>query len=270
MLLLIAGSMYIARQDWMVIDRIRVVGTQHVSDTDLRQNVRAHLKGVVWGLYPRSNILLYPQQKIRRGLLNRYPRIARVAFELEDGLDTLQLTITERSPAAVFCASGRRGDRPCYFIDRTGIAYATTSPDRTTPLLITPVPTSDAAITTGGRVPYATSSPSLGAPFLDGAFTTLMKLIDQLRGVGANVTRVTLAPYRDYRFHLQNGGKLIVTLDQSERETVRNLETVLAHTEVPLGLSDTGNTFRTIDLRFGNRVFYTPVGAASTTQVSED
>ncbi len=111
------------------ISTIKVVG----ADSDITPHLMAvaysSIEGDFYGLFPKSNALLYPKSSVLNALKKASPRIDSVAVGL-DGFQGLKVTIKEKAPAAIVCASlpnvgASQNDNSgnCYFSDDTGTLY---------------------------------------------------------------------------------------------------------------------------------------------------
>jgi hypothetical protein len=237
--LLLVGVRYLSHIEWWTVQTVSVSGTELIEPDGVRQTASELLRGHYGGIIARSNALVYPQNQIADELRHTYPRIGKVSVQLTD-LNTLSVRIEERKPFALLCPEGG-SDRECRYVDREGVVYAK-APDFSGSVYVT-------------FRAHATGTP-VGGRYKPDSFPRIATFLRELGRIGLEPTHVIPRPQQDYWVRLEHGGHLRVSLREDVTETIRNLQTVLENDDLGLSAGPSGNTFRYIDLRFGDRVFY--------------
>lgn len=123
-LFFVAGGGVSQNDKWR-IENIEVVGAKAVSPEAIRDAVKEELLGNYFFVYARENIYLYPRQEIERGLLDIFPRLARVSVIRTD-VHSILVTVSERKPYALWCGENFLVPRElfdCWFIDSMGFVF---------------------------------------------------------------------------------------------------------------------------------------------------
>jgi len=111
----------------ITINDITITGTHIVDQTDIESVVRNNLSGKYLYLFPKSNSLIYPRNKISKDLILAFPRIKTLSVYI-DNLDTLRIEITERKGEYLYCGGtvpDNKNDvgENCYFINNDGFIF---------------------------------------------------------------------------------------------------------------------------------------------------
>ena len=236
--LVLYGVWHGTRLPQLTIDQVVVSGGETISHTAIADDVAVLLEGEYLQFVPRTFAWTYPQAEIILKL-NEVERLKDPQLQ-RDGT-TLNVTLSEYKPAALWCADATEPD--CVFVDETGYGFTAAPP-----------------LSGGAFVRYV----QIGQPVVaDEHFTTaddfvlLQDLVDRLGQADLPVRQVELDQARDVFVYLAGGGELKVSLLISPADTLDNLQTVLA-TEQYRHLEP--GKFVYIDLRFGNKVFVSEFG----------
>lgn len=103
------------------ISHISFSGNRAVSSKDMRAVIDPHLEGYYGHLFSKRNAFIYQHDAIEQAIADAFVKIKTVDVEL-DGLRTLDISVTEREPAALWCAPA--STRSCYFVDSAGLTFA--------------------------------------------------------------------------------------------------------------------------------------------------
>lgn len=129
--LVVWGASWVASWDMFQIREVRVSGIEGSRVDRVRATAVEALQGEYFGIFPRSSSLIYPQEAVRRSVLEGFPEIASVSASRK-GLKALEIEVTERAPSAIVCAAypDWQGDHialsdpdGCYFVDEQGRVF---------------------------------------------------------------------------------------------------------------------------------------------------
>ncbi len=107
----------------LYITRVAISGNTEVADSAIFNIANGLLSGQYYGLYPKSNILIYPKEQIASTLLRVIPWLDTA--EVSATGDTVAITVTERQPAYLWCDDLAKPiiERVCYYLDKSGFAF---------------------------------------------------------------------------------------------------------------------------------------------------
>lgn len=233
-ILILVSFVYLSRQEKFLITEVRVLGENIVDKEELAQVVRRELAGYYFLVVPRTNTFLYPRRLIKQSLVEEFPRLKSVDFDLS-GLRELLITIEEHVPFALYC------NPECFFLDEDGFIFA-------------PAPSFSAGV----YFIYTTSNPVLspiGKRFITTEeFKSLSKFIADLAPL--DIQPSTLETGEDnYILGLAEGGQIIWQREGNLALIHSNLEAFLSD-EAIRAQGDFLDRIRYLDLRTENKVFY--------------
>ena len=118
---------YFSSDRRLTINKITITGNSILDAKDLDKSINEKLSGKYWGLFAHSHFLIYPNKKIYNSLLKDFPRIKELSLKL-NGLNTLDVDITERSGSYLYCGESvpdntdQVGEN-CYFVNNDGYIF---------------------------------------------------------------------------------------------------------------------------------------------------
>lgn len=243
MAILFVASLYGAYRPELLISQVAVEGNKTVSDFEIRQVVGQELSGKYWGLYPKRNALLFPQEEVVVAVAKNFPRLSTVRLE-RPNLRELKLVVTERRGEFLWCITNNN----CYFADKTGFVF-TPAPRFSSPLYFEFLSSS-------------TSNPLGKYPIPTADFQKLVEaqkefsaIIDQSLFAGQKVFRVVPAELRDWYFKVGQW-EIRLDLDQDLSQVMSTLKAVLADPDFIKETQSHHLSLQYLDLRFAPKVVY--------------
>lgn len=256
-LAIIGGLSYFSRYPLFVVSSIIVSGNAEMLEEDLRSAVEKNLEGNVALVFARKSAMFYPKKAMEASLLKAFPRVERVAVSRR-GLNTLSVEATVRTPYALWCGTEKNPARPndsgrsggdevkdCFFIDNQGLIFA-------------PAPSfsGEAYFVFFGGV----FNDPIGSQYLSrGNFENINQFIKQLRNDDIPVYALLHGADGDYTAFLKNQtgdeSRILFSTEDSLETTLHNLEVLWK--EKKLGSLGGGTRLNYIDVRFGNKLYYT-------------
>lgn len=135
-LVLFIASVILVKNEKFLISNINIVDSRLINIPVLKSNLENSLNKKFLLLYPKKNIFLLPQRKIKKEILANNFLIKNVFLKIEQG--ELVISVEERKPAYLSCLVGNleitenKGvfleNKNCYFFDSDGFVYSS-SPD---------------------------------------------------------------------------------------------------------------------------------------------
>jgi hypothetical protein len=236
----IATPIYLFRMNQFLISNIELKGNNVTKYEDVARIASENLDGNYLFIFPKSNALIYPKNKIRNDLLKNIPRINEVKVSLSNP-KSLKIEINEREPAGLYCDSQKINSAECYFIDEDGFIFSR-APSFSGDVYF--IYSSDPIIEDPLGKNYSTKD----------EFQKLPPLIHSLKEIHVPLRSLTTT-VNEYYLELLGGGKIIIGKKDNLTDVASNLESFLndqAVTKAPGFLDNVSY----IDMRFGNKVFY--------------
>lgn len=241
---------WILRIEKIQIDEIVVTGNVVVKEEKLRNIVNKHIEGMyLWVLAPKTNILLYPQNKIEKEIGETFPRIKNVEVSFEN-LRTIGVEIEERKGVALWCGDSyidSESIESCYFLDDEGILFAE-APQFSGNIFFKYF----GSLSTTSVI-YETEP--FGHTFLGGiTFKKMQVFIKVLSDEGFVPTRLVKMDVGDFEVWLEDGWYIVFKQGEKIEVLLDSLKSVLASDAL---MDDQKiQQLKYIDFRFGNKVYY--------------
>jgi hypothetical protein len=242
----VVGLVALSRLNGVTIQSVEIAGESVTSERELKMVVDEALDSNWFLLFPKRNSLLYPEAQLQAAILAAFPRVASVDIGTPN-LQTLEVTLTEREPQALWCDEAVAAqETSCYFLDEEGVVYARA-----------PQFSGTGYFAYHGPLARATSSTPIGGRFLEQVrFGEIRTFINALSTFADTpVSFATASDTSDYEVRLERGTILLVSSGSDLNAVLESLRSVLASEAIVEALK-AGKKLESIDVRFGNRVYY--------------
>ncbi len=237
-------SSWVLYRPFMQIDEIIVNGNNVISDSEIIDIIKENTTGKYLFLFPRSNIFIYPENKIKALILTSFRQIKSVDI-VRSGFQTLYIEIKEQRPYALWCifdsSKNEQVQDNCYFLNKGGLVFSK-APNFT------------------GNVFFRFygglgSTNPIGKYYLkvNSEFNRVDILINSIKGLG--IVPIELHPLEDsdMELYMEDGSKVLFTKEQSSSEVFNNLKIIL---ESETFKNKNMENVEYIDLRFGDKVYF--------------
>ena len=242
---------YLSRLHALNVYDVKIVGNETVDGEALKKVVTEEISGKYLWLFPKTNIFIFPKNKIKKALSSKFKRLKDINL-LVKGLEEedfngnyLEVKVTERTGEYVWC-----GDAPteggarstCSFLDDSGYLF-------------------DNAPYFSGNVYFKFYGSISESYFFPNIFSKLISLRDTLVRMGLKPVGLYVDKNGDIKV-LLSGGKSstqpeIILKNAGNFETViENLETALTTEPLQSKFKNKYSSLLYIDLRFGNKVYF--------------
>lgn len=243
---LLSGIFFTLRLDRLQITKIN---SNVAYSSEITDKVNSILSDSYLYLIPKSNFLFYPKSEIKEALLSSFNNIESLKVTA-NGMSSLDITIKERAPTAVACEGFRNDDNSkCYFIDDDGLIYSK-SPDSSENLFF--------------RYYLSTNSidEMIGQNLMGdkSKFIAMNGFIESIKKSGLNLTGLLVGEdgqYELYAKNIDNSEMVIYFNDRLPLDKIQsNLIAFIENSKVKKGDNNGKMNFESINLRFGNNIFY--------------
>lgn len=247
-LVLLALPVILLNLSFWKIRTITVSGNSAVPAESIDPIVAGDLQGTFDHLIPRANIIFFSKADIVRDVTSAFPRLLSVRVSIT-GFHSINVAVTERVPSALWCDNGNA----CYLMDASGIIFDHAPEIEGALYLVYRGEVGDASTTD------LTASP-LGAQFTTPAeFASLQTFAGNVKTLNLDPVSVTALGESEYEMALSGGEVIFFTTRVPIADTISNFESVLADPSLSLR-SGSGLSVSSLDLRYGNKVFYVKKG----------
>lgn len=118
----LASLVYIVRLDYFELNAVKIEVDGLMDRSQIREDIASVLSGSYF-IFSRRNSLIYPKEEMERSLKISNPRIKEVDIKRRD-LNTLEISIVERKPVALWCGENPEYTEWCFYVDEKGFVYS--------------------------------------------------------------------------------------------------------------------------------------------------
>lgn len=268
-IIIIWGITFIVNLKSINISSAEVYGIDTETTKLIRQKVNETIEGKYLWLFAKSNIFLYPKDKIAAAVQALTPRIEQVTVSLKDH-DILAITVKEKVGQAIICNGlpdfieniiNLEKSEGCYFADQNGVIFSEAPVFSGSAYKRYYVPDIDVASTTQNLI---------GSQIIDSVkFKKIETFYDAVRQARITAQAILIKPDGEYELYINNPVQMgdnaedisstaVVYLDSksSFEDQLANLVSFWTN-QLSVGRSSGKMpVFDSIDVRYGSNVFY--------------
>lgn len=254
---IVVGALaYFSRIKKLNIENISVEGNKVIDTELIKTSAEKELAGKYLWLFPKSNILLYPESKIKSAIGENYKRLKDI--EISQKGNSLNISMSERVPAYTWCGMEPKGSgtENCYFLDSEGYIFDAApyfSGEVYFKFYGAPSPQSES-------VPVG-ENPS-GSYVARGYFERLIAFKDILTALGVKPVSLYIDTNDEINIALSKQKasgtepKILVKRDSDFDRVAENLRAAINTEPLKGEFAKNYSNLEYIDLRFGNKVYY--------------
>jgi len=256
-LIIFFGLAFASRIEKFNIKEIKISGNKIIETKDIEEIVQKNIEGNYLWLFPKTNFLIYPQNKIELELFNKFKRFENISFNISK-IRTLEVLVSEREAKYTWCGTiipildSNLSDNKCYFIDNNGYIFDEA-----------PYFSNGVYFTFYGQTENNSENPS-GTYFIPNYFKQIISLKENLEIMNLNPTTFfqlggenhfgegfislssepTMGPYITFK------------LDSDYKKLSENLKAAIEKEPLKTDLKEKFDSLLYIDLKFGNKIYY--------------
>jgi len=245
-LIIFFGLAYLSHLDSLNITEVEIGGNRVIDTEALKTTVNQQIARKYLWLFPKTNILIYPQNAIKNELRDKFKRVKDVSLSIKDG-KILAISLIEREAKYTWCGiTINLEEEKCYFLDADGYIFDEA-----------PYFSEEVYFKFYGLENYN----PLGTFFSEQNFKQLISFKDTLAGMELRPIAMYVKNDGNAEVILSKGSsasvppKIIFKMDSDFQNIAENLDAAL-HTEPLLSkFKNKYSSLQYIDLRFENRVY---------------
>ena len=104
-LFIFIGISFIGNMSELNISQIEVSGNKIVDSQSIKDIANTNLSGKYFGLFLKTNFLLYPKNEIKRELSQKFKILKEITFNVPEA-KTLEIKLVEREAKYMWCEGG--------------------------------------------------------------------------------------------------------------------------------------------------------------------
>ena len=246
---------WLMRLSFLTIKDVKVFGTDAEVTSSIHDAVMNNLENKYLGIFPYKNTLIYPKSEIASNIRDKFLRVMDVNIS-RDGLSNLRITVNEKTPKAVVCATLPNfekdqvlisSDDPCYFADETGLLFEKSPSIEVSQYNVYFAPDLLVSADTKDYVgSYATSTSE---------FKLLQSFYNASREAGVNGNAMLIKENGEYEFY-SGSTTIYFNSNQNILTELSNFVTFWKHMLETSTSQKHPTVFDYIDLRYDSNVFY--------------
>jgi hypothetical protein len=259
---------YFSRLNSLNIDEVRVIGNKIVDAEAIKAVIKQQIAGKYLWLFPKTNILFYPQNDIRNELRDKFKRLKDINLSIKPARTTdavqsggnnkvLEISLAERVAKYTWCGIEfpeallmEDSMEKCYFLDEDSYVFDEA-----------PYFSGEVYFKFYGLAGLNINNP-LGFYFFKQNFKQLISFKDILVSIGLKPVALYITDDGDIQVFLSRGDslitgpKIILKMDADFQNVAENLEAALTTEPLQSKFKNKYSSLQYIDLRFGNKVYY--------------
>lgn len=248
-MLIFGGLSYISKIGRLNISGVEVVGNKVIDSEAIINIVNRETAGKYIWLFPKTNIFLYPKNKIEYSLGNEFKRLTDIDIETTDR--KILVSVGEREPVYTWCGvvpPEEETTEICYFLDKKGFIF-------------------DEAPYFSGEVYFKfygstgkESDPS-GVYLAEGYFDRLIIFKDDLSNMNLKPVMLYIEEGENLKIFLSKkdspkNPEIRFKKDSDFKKIATNFKAALDTEPLLSKFKNEYSKLEYIDLRFGNKVYY--------------
>jgi hypothetical protein len=257
---------YFSRIKTLNISEIQIDGNKVIDTEALKTTVEEQISGKYLWLFPKTNILFYPENSIKKDLQEKFSRLKDIKLSIKNN-KVLVISLTERTAKYTWCGNTipetrfpeNSDSEKCYFLDEDGYIFDE-APYFSGEIYFKFYGLPDGLHSESGY--EAPEDLILGSYFSKQNFQQLILLKDNLISFGLKPFALYIKPDQNMEIFLSSKNsstlepKILIKTDIDFQNVTENLEAALTTEPLQSEFKNKYSSLLYIDLRFGNKVYY--------------
>lgn len=226
---------FFLNRSFFQIQSVQIVGVRLGDVETVRKNVLENLEGRYPFMVKKTNILLYPKRSVEEKILENFLEIRDVSIRYRKG--TVSVNVVEREPFGIWCGNQKDfREGQCFYMDKAGLVFLAAQKGE------------------GENFPRyfgkLSDKKDIGGKFLEAEdFSRLREFIDGFSRFSFSTTAIEHLEENDVRITGEKAA-IIFTLNASPETTLSYFDIFLKNNPKLISAE------KTIDLRFGNKIYF--------------
>ena len=252
--LIIFGLSLSSRIGQLNINKITITGNKIIENKDIENVVKNEISGHYFWLFPKTNFLIYPKNKILSELNSKYKRLNNISININN-FKTLEINVSEYEGKYLYCGllipplRSNLNNNKCYFTDSDGYIFDEA-----------PYFSGSVFFRLYGDASVNDKNP-IGSYFMKNSFVKITEFKNTLEKINLKPTAFWVDDNRqEGNFSLSEetviGPRIIFKIDSDYQKLAENLQAAISTKPLNTDIKTKLSTLLYLDLRFGNKVYY--------------
>jgi hypothetical protein len=231
-------SILLVNSDFFSISSKEFIGYEKVDINFLESKINQELEKKYFSIYNKKNFLLYPREQIEKIILEDN-KIKDVNISYKDSFNDLEIKITEKKPAFLFC---KESDN-CFYVEENGKIFTKFIEGEFGKKR-------DFFVFFGTKEKREIMS--------EKNFSKTLVLISDLEELGLKIKNVEKKKFNEIIININGGGKIITFLDQDFSKILESLEKILSKKTLKINKIKKrfSENLKYINMSYGENIFY--------------
>ena len=254
LLIIILGLSLASRINRLNIKEIKVSGNNIIESKDIENVVKEQISGHYLWLFPKTNFLIYPKQKIIKILSSKYKRLDNISISVNN-FETLYISVSEYKGEYLYCGllipalRSNLSDDKCYFVDSYGYIFDEA-----------PYFSGNVYFKFYGDLGLNNGNPA-GLYFMKDNFKKIIQFKNTIEKISLKPTAFWIDNNKkEGNFALSGepgmSPRITFKIDGDYQKLAENLQASISSEPLRTDIKMKFSTLRYLDLRFGNKVYY--------------
>ncbi|MDP2788933.1 MAG: FtsQ-type POTRA domain-containing protein [bacterium] len=249
----LTGLGFLSRLPKLNIQNVTITGNKVVTTEAIEKAIKEELGGFYLSIFPKTNFLFYPKNKIRTRLIDEFTRLKDVTPNIKN-MNTLEVFLTERVAFYTWCGDNLSKTelefKDCYFMDEASYIFEEA-----------PYFSSDVYFRFFGKTEKKNEN-VLGSVFYPEIWNGIISFKKNITEMGLKPSSMFIKDDGDIELYLissvspPDAQKIIFKSNADFRKVAENLQAALTTEPLQSDLKNKYSSLLYIDLRFGNKVYF--------------
>jgi cell division septal protein FtsQ len=232
---------WIIRHPSLQIKEFEISELKYTDRSNFQNIVENHISGNYLFFLPKSSYFFISEKEILDSLTKSIKSVKNIEMKVED-FNKIIFKVEEFIPVAIWCVEQEKLDKDeCFLMNENGVVYAEEPIDH-----ILPLPRFFGVLN---------SDNPIGQMYLnENTFRNLLSLVEKLKSINIHVPKISTSDSITFSLYSLEGPRLVFNINDDIGAIFSNLDTVIKAESLD---GAQWKNIDYIDLRFGNKVYYT-------------